>query len=120
MGNGPLQNIQTTDMKGDDVWGTIFGALDDVYRRRLLVALLDCSGDDDALSVPEDVHEGDVTLEQLQLDLYHRHLPLLEAAGYVRWDRDAHRVGPGDSFDEIRPVLGCLDDRRDELPDGWV
>jgi hypothetical protein len=107
-------------MEREDAWETLVRALDDVSRRRLLVALLERSASDEAVRVPEDVHRGDRELEALKFDLYHVHLPLLESADYVRWDRETHEVERGDAFDEIRPVLRVLHDNRDDLPDGWV
>lgn len=40
--------------------------------------------------------------------LYHSHLPKLEAAGYVDWDRDAGTVARGPQFDEVEPFLQVL------------
>jgi hypothetical protein len=107
-------------MEREDAWETIVGALDDVTRRRLLVELLERPASGEAVRVPEDVHRGDREVEALRFDLYHVHLPLLESAGYVRWDRETHEVERGDSFDQVRPVLQVLHDSRDRLPDGWV
>ncbi|MDS0293751.1 DUF7344 domain-containing protein [Halogeometricum luteum] len=107
-------------MEDDDIWQSVFRALGDRTRRRVLVALSELPNADDTLSVPEDVHEGDRDEATLETALYHNHLPLLEQAGYVRWDPDAGRVGIGDDFEEIRPVLRLLHDNRDGLPDGWV
>lgn len=107
-------------MQDSDTWATVFRALGDTHRRRLLVALSELPHADDTLSVPEDVHLGDRDEAALELSLYHTHLPLLEQAGYVQWDEAADRVGVGDAFDEIRPVLRLLHDNRADLPDGWT
>ena len=97
-----------------------FEALSNVHRRRLLVALLDHNPQRDAVDVPEDVHEGDKALEPLQSELYHSHLPRLEEAGFIRWNRDTHEVTRGPRFDEIRPLLELMRDHADELPDNWL
>ncbi|ELZ29982.1 hypothetical protein C474_13146 [Halogeometricum pallidum JCM 14848] len=107
-------------MQDADIWQSVSKALGDKTRRRVLVALLELPNPDDTLSVPEDVDAGDRDETALETALYHNHLPLLEQAGYIRWDRDAGRVGVGDAFEEIRPVLRLLHDNRADLPDDWV
>jgi hypothetical protein len=98
----------------------LFEALSNVHRRRLLVALLDHNPQRDDVDVPEDVHEGEKALETLQSELYHSHLPRLEEAGFIGWNRDAHEVVKGPRFDEIRPLLELMRDHADELPNDWL
>lgn len=84
-------------------------------RRRILVALAEHDPpSDEVLDVPEDA-PGETAAEKRRIDLYHVHLPTLEAAGLVRWDRESHRVTRGSQFDEIRPVLELLTDDPDQL-----
>jgi len=97
-----------------------FEALANGYRRRLLVALLDHNPQRDDVVEPEEIHEGEKALETLRLELYHTHLPRLEEAGFIRWNRDTHEVMKGPRFDEIRPLLELMRDHADELPDDWV
>jgi len=97
-----------------------FEALANVHRRRVLVALLDHNPQRDTVAVPEDVHEGEHALESLQRKLYHSHLPRLEKAGLIRWNRDTHEVVRGPKFDVIRPLLELLRGHADELPDDWL
>ena len=95
-------------------------ALADEHRRRLLVALLEHNPQDDSeVRIPEEVHVGDVELEQLQSAMFHRHLPKLEDLGFVRWDRTNHQVVKGPRFDEIRPLLELMRTHADELPIDW-
>jgi predicted transcriptional regulator len=101
-------------------WGEMLGVLENQYRRRLLVGLLDHNPQRDSVDIPEDVHVGDKELEVLNAGMYHTHLPKLEEAGFIRWDRDRHEVHKGPNFDEIRPLLELIENHRDELPDGWV
>lgn len=97
-----------------------FEAVANIHRRRLLVALLDHNPQRDEVTVPEDVHEGKQSLEALQIDLYHSHLPRLEEAGFVCWNRDTHQAVQGPKFDEIRPLLELMRDHADELPGHWL
>ena len=94
-------------------------ALADTHRRRLLVALLEHNPQRDTGAVPEDVHEGEKALAALQTQFHHSHLPRLEDAGFVRWNRDTHEVMKGPRFDEIRPLLELMRDHADGLPDDW-
>lgn len=75
--------------------------LADAQRRRLLRALLD----DDSGSVP--VEQDD---KHAYARLHHFHLPKLERAGLVDWNRRGGTVARGPAFDEIVPLLEALDD----------
>ena len=115
---------------------TIFEALADEYRRRLLVDLLDHASQ--PISRPSgaswEIAEAneDLLREHLSssravdgadedlLRVRHVHLPKLADHGFVEWDRDAHVVARGPRFDEIRPLLELLDGRRDDLPTPWL
>ena len=55
---------------------------------------------------------GESELEDLQVELFHTHLPMLEEAGFIRWDRGAHEVVKGPNFDELRQFVE--DDREPE------
>lgn len=105
----------------DDVdWDTLFDALGDVHRRRILVALLDHNPQQIPVQVPEDVCVGERKLEPLQLEMIHHHLPLLADAGYVTWDREKHQVEKGPAYSEIRPTLELLTEHHKELPGDFV
>jgi len=97
-----------------------FEALANVYRRRLLVSLLEHNPQRDNVAVPEDVHKGEKALEVLQIEFHHSHLPRLEEAGFIGWNRDTHEVVKGPRFDEIRPLLELMQNHADELPDDWL
>lgn len=96
-----------------------FDALSNPHRRRLLVALLEHNPQRDDAVRPEDIHEGEKALEVLREGLFHIHLPKLEEAGFIEWNRDTHEVVKGPEFDEIRPLLELMQDHADELPDDW-
>jgi len=38
--------------------------------------------------------------EEIAAELRESHLPALEAAGYIEWDREAGTIRPGPNFDE--------------------
>lgn len=93
-------------------------ALRHIQRRRLLLAVLHNSQDDDPVRL-ESAESDREDLERL-IELNHVHLPKLEDAGFITWDRDANEVSTGPNFEEIRPLLELLASHADELPDGWL
>ena len=113
--------MTTADQRSHPVdWEAMFAALRNHSRRRLLVALLDHNPQEDSVKPSKAAHVGEKDLEVLQAKMYHKHLPTLEAAGFIRWDRENHEVVKGPKFDEIRPLLELIHNHRDELPDGWL
>lgn len=92
-----------------------FRALANPVRRRLLVALGERNPRaDGALDVPEEVPVEGRSREELHVELHHDHLPRLEEADLVRWDRDAQQVTRGPALDEVRPILELLPDNAHE------
>jgi hypothetical protein len=102
-------------------------------RRRVLTLLLDApSIEGDAGTLLESLrrigdrdNDPDAPMadgsgdEQLRTALEHVHLPKLDAAGVVAWDRVAGRVARGPAFDDAEPVVRLLYDSRDDLPGDW-
>jgi hypothetical protein len=52
--------------------------------------------------------------------LRHNHLPRLEDAGYIEWDREAETVSRGPAFDEIEPAIRLLSANPERLPSGLL
>ena len=100
-------------------WNAVFKALQNRYRRRLLVRLLE-HNPQDPVDLPDDVHTGEKQRELLVAELFHSHLPQLEELGFIGWERETNDVVKGPKFDEIRPLLELIRDHGDELPDGWL
>ena len=95
--------------------------LSDRYRRRLLLALLEHNPqDDDDPQIPADVDTEPDDREALEIAIRHAHLPKLDDAGLVEWDRETKTVRKGPQFDEIRPLLELMRNHVDELPDDWL
>lgn len=102
---------------------------DDVYRilsahrRRLVLSILDERGDGqisiseltrviasretgaEPLGVSEDA------LERIYVAVTHSHLPVLEAANVVEWDRDASLVRSGRSVSALAEVIRDIEER---------
>lgn len=113
---------------GDDA----FDALANEYRRRVLVELLDA--DRKRVSALTGVSreiaaaDGDLLRKHLSgartvpgadedlLRAHHVHLPKLDDYGFVEWYRAERVVTTGPRFDEIRPLLEFVADRREADP----
>lgn len=93
--------------------------LSHVKRRRLLLALLDENPVEiepvDGLDPAENAGRRDYLIE-----MHHRHLPKLEAHGFIHWDRKAGVVFKGQQFEDIRPLIELIDDHRAKLPPDTV
>lgn len=97
---------------------TMFDALADPRRRRLLVDLLE-HNPQQVEKPPGSPRERDAA-EREWIETHHVHLPKLADYGFVEWDREEDTVTKGPKFDEIRPALELLDDNRDVLPAEWT
>ncbi|MXR41542.1 ArsR family transcriptional regulator [Halobaculum sp. WSA2] len=93
-------------------------ALGHSQRRKLLRAVLHNPEDDGSVRIDSD-ESNRKELERL-VEMNHVHLPKLEDAGFITWDRNADEVSKGPNFEEIRPLLEILVSHADELPDGWL
>ncbi|WP_436935680.1 DUF7344 domain-containing protein [Halovenus marina] len=54
-----------------------------------------------------------------EVELVHNHLPKLEDAGYIKWNRETGEISKGPNFDEIEPLLELIENHVDELPPDW-
>ncbi|UHQ99012.1 helix-turn-helix domain-containing protein (plasmid) [Natrinema zhouii] len=96
----------------------IMAALADEHRRELLVALSK-HNPQAAVQTPEGVQLGDEQLEELQIEMCHNHLPRLEDAGFIEWQKKQDIVVKGPEFEQIEPVLEMFEENADELPVEW-
>lgn len=92
-----------------ELYNSLFRSLQEPARRRILFNLLE-HNPQEALMVPEEVHAGETELEDLNIELVHNHLPMLEEAGLVRWEREAGKLHKGPRFAEVRQLLAAISD----------
>lgn len=92
-----------------------FDVFRDPTRRRLLLALLDHTPRPDEKLCATDGGDDD-EVSRIQSRLYHIHLPKLEAAGLIEWDRETGEIHRGPNFDEVQDVLEVLQEYERELP----
>ena len=83
------------------------------------VALTALKRDGGQFSQIDVVSRLDSSTEQVAIELTHVHLPKLEGAGYITWDRDAGTFSRGPKFDEIEPFIDFFDEHTEEIPCEW-
>ena len=86
--------------RSDDRLDALTAALGDHTRRRLLLELLE-----DTTADPVDLLDAESDRQTARVRLRHVHLPKLEQAGYVEWDRETTTVSRGENFDEVAPLV---------------
>lgn len=79
-------------------------------RRRVLVTLAVTDPSETVEFDPEDLYTGKngTDREQFLLSLHHAHLPKLDGADYVEWERGSATLARGPRFEEIEPLLRTL------------
>ncbi len=76
-------------------------------RRRVIAGLAD-----GAVESVADLHPRG-RADEVAAELREQHLPALEAAGYIEWDREAGTITPGPNFEEAAEHVADL-----PAPDG--
>lgn len=84
--------------------------------RRLILLLLKEGAAETETDV---ILRGTSDVDEAEIELVHNHLPKLEEAGYIEWDRETGEISKGPRFEEIEPIIELLEDHGDELPPGW-
>jgi hypothetical protein len=87
--------------KADD----LYRALENQHRRQVLFSLLTR----ERLEVTDEEYDRD----SLYLRMVHCHLPLLNDAGFVEWQRERGVVERGTEFENVEPVLQTLQQHHD-------
>lgn len=98
-------------------WDTIFRALTAEPRRQLVVSLLEAPPGRE-LSLPEAANPPYLLRdpESLYSELIHSHLPLLENAGLIEWQREPLCAKRGPQFEEAATVIEAIQQNASTLP----
>jgi hypothetical protein len=59
--------------------------------------------------------QGPDALDSSDIELDHVHLPKLDAAGYIEWNRESGEVMKGPQYDEIETFLTLIENHAEEL-----
>ena len=98
----------------------VLANLSNPTRRSILLMLgEDNPRDTDEFTAP-DVDEDDEDLELLAAEVTYEHLPQLDRAGFIDWDRESDTITRGSNFEDMRPLITLIQNHRDELPDDWL
>lgn len=102
-------------------WDQVFRAVSAEPRRQVIGSLLDAPADE-AVLLPESADSDHVqkSPEELRIDLYHRHLPLLADLGFIEWETDPLVAVRGPRFDEVAAVFEVLSSSATELPESLI
>lgn len=95
--------------------GRIFENLSHRYRRLILILLKQGAVETQADVMTRSGNER----EESEIPLIHNHLPRLDEAGYIDWDRDTGAISKGPRFNEVEPLLTLIETHADELPPDW-
>ena len=93
----------------------VFECLSNHQRRWILLLLREGVVETEA----DVMNRGGCGRESGRLALTHTHLPKLEAAGYVEWNRETGGISKGPQFDEIERFVTLVEQHADELPHDW-
>ncbi len=85
------------------------------HRRMILLLLKEGTVETQADVIVRNGNE----IKEGEISLVHTHLPKLDDAGYIEWDRETGEISKGPRFEEIEPLLELLENHSDELPPGW-
>lgn len=98
-------------------WDRVFKALAAEPRRQLIAAIAGAP-EGEAVALPEAAMNPDVRSdpERLELELRHRHLPLLADADYVEWQSAPFRASRGSRFAEVEAVIEALTANANAIP----
>jgi len=98
-------------------WDTVFRSLAAEPRRQLVVSLMEAPQDRE-LSLPEAANPPSLLMEPATLysELIHVHLPVLEDAGLIEWEREPLCARRGPQFAEAASVIESIHANADELP----
>ncbi|PCR92410.1 hypothetical protein [Natrinema ejinorense] len=101
-------------MEMDQIYDSLFEALANEHRRRILFELIDQNSQNETpvhIDAPPDRTD---TRQASDIEWYYVHLPKLDDYGFIDWNRHTSAVEPGDRFADIRPVLERLRGQRPE------
>ncbi|MDZ5811393.1 hypothetical protein U4E84_08545 [Halorubrum sp. AD140] len=115
-----LKNYESGEEVSEN-WDTVFKSLSAEPRRQLIVSLLD-AGADQSVPLPESAAMPNLPLdpEELRVELYHIHLPMLAENDFITWETDPLVASRGPRFDELAVVFEALHSDAANIPDSLV
>lgn len=103
-----------------DRWDRVFKAVSAEPRRQLIVALNDVPAGE-WIALPDAAISPNVAPEtNLDIELQHHHLPMLEEYEYIRWTPEPFRARRGPYFEDLAVVFDALHHHAQQIPDRLV
>lgn len=87
----------------------LFRCLAHERRRLVLFELVRCDPDE-SLDCTAVANCGRLTDRGRRMELQHVHLPHMEEAGLIEWERDSHHVSRGPQFETAEPILESVEE----------
>lgn len=98
---------------------SLFETLAHRHRRHVLTVLADeAQSDSDRVELDE-LARGLADRTRFRIALHHQHLPVLERAGYIEWERDRNAIRRGERFGEVAVLVARLRAIECDPFDGW-
>lgn len=97
----------------------LFASLSHPTRRRILTTLAEDNPRNKAEFESPAFRPDDEPPERFKIELHHTHLPKLDEAGYIEWDRESDTVRRGSAFEEIRSLITLFNEHQHELVADW-
>jgi len=100
-----------------ELWDTLLRALAAEPRRQLIVSLAE-TPPGESVALPEAANRSPPQREPelLYRELIHSHLPTLEQADLIEWDREPLSARRGRQFEEAAAIVAVVQSHADELP----
>lgn len=102
-------------------WDRAFRVLSAEPRRELALSLTDRSAST-WVPLPDAAHSPHYpgSRDDLQLALYHNHLPAMAKPDYIVWEESPFEARKGPNFDELESIIRAIVDGAGDLPDRMV
>ena len=110
---GEKTRTQTEDISlHQDILDFYLEVLANTYRRQLLTTLLEQDQPVDIHSlIPATVATSNEDVDNLTIQMIHKHLPKLDSAEIIEWDQETEQVVKGPRFEDIRPLIQMIETR---------
>ncbi|WP_410767145.1 hypothetical protein [Haloferax sp. DFSO60] len=94
--------------KHSELLNEVFEALSHEYRRRILFRLVEEDAELAGTFLSPPTLGKQTEPDILSLKLHHVHLPKLDSAEFIDWDREDGSVSRGERFEAVVPLLEML------------
>lgn len=109
----PMSEPDSRDEERNETLNQSLKALSCPVRRQILLALEDHHPCDVGEFQSEEVGPAEMMPASLMIRLHHEHLPHLDEAGFIIWNRASNTIMKGPDFEELQPLMTCIQNQFD-------